>query len=440
MNFYKQIEQKMKHVASKEATPAPSFVWDNIEDALNENERGRKGYFWLFLGGLLLIGTYVLFQKNTVVKENSNTVLTSEIAQTIETIDVKKSVISANENIEKEIIVGSESDVYVPVKALLEDDEIQKNTFKNKSIPKVEKTFVTSPEIVNNDFFTERTTSKKNLLKEKTPENFQERQVENLSKIALSDLDFLAIDLPKLDYNRNKISCPSFGGKTINLNPFIEINGVGGMHFKNLDGTANQSLSEARNQTEKMWYSYGGNVAVGLNLSSNLYLGAGIEWGQAVDEFYYSDDAVTQLIITFDPETSQPIDTSLVLGVLENKGDIRYTTIDIPVFIGFTKQFRTFELGLESGLLYNLSFQTEGKIINEQLDISKISEEQNIYKKELGLGLRTSLVFRKTMGNGLSFQVKPTFKMYLDDINHTDYILPTTLQFARLNIGLRKDF
>jgi len=440
MNFYKQIEQKMKHVASKEATPAPSFVWDNIEDALNENERGRKGYFWLFLGGLLLIGTYVLFQKNTVVKENSNTVLTSEIAQTIETIDVKKSVISANENIEKEIIVSSESDVYVPVKALLEDDEIQKNTFKNKSIPKVEKTFVTSPEIVNNDFFTERTTSKKNLLKEKTPENFQERQVENLSKIALSDLDFLAIDLPKLDYNRNKISCPSFGGKTINLNPFIEINGVGGMHFKNLDGTANQSLSEARNQTEKMWYSYGGNVAVGLNLSSNLYLGAGIEWGQAVDEFYYSDDAVTQLIITFDPETSQPIDTSLVLGVLENKGDIRYTTIDIPVFIGFTKQFRTFELGLESGLLYNLSFQTEGKIINEQLDISKISEEQNIYKKELGLGLRTSLVFRKTMGNGLSFQVKPTFKMYLDDINHTDYILPTTLQFARLNIGLRKDF
>ena len=159
-----------------------------------------------------------------------------------------------------------------------------------------------------------------------------------------------------------------------------------------------------------------------------------------MDEFYYSEDAVTQMVITFDPETNQPIDTSLVLGMLENRGDIRYTMIDIPVFVGLTKQFRTFELGLEAGVLYNLSFKAEGKIINEQLDIFRISDETPIYKKELGLGLRTSLVFRKRMANGLAFQVKPTFKMYLDEINHADYILPTTLNFARLDVGLRKDF
>ena len=43
------------------------------------------------------------------------------------------------------------------------------------------------------------------------------------------------------------------------------------------------------------------------------------------------------MIITFDPTTGLPIDTSFVSGDLVDKGEIRYNTLDVPIFIGYHK-------------------------------------------------------------------------------------------------------
>jgi len=271
----------------------------------------------------------------------------------------------------------------------------------------------------------------------------EQELISNLNPINSLNQVIFCKDIP-VELNRNS-DCPNFKEKQ-GIRPFLEINGLLGLNNKQLESKEEAEeqlfadLKANREETESSWYNWGGNVLAGLNFNSNFYAGIGVDFMQAKEKFNYRQEGLGKIIISFNPETNTPIDTSVVFGTLLSEGEVRYSAVDIPLVLGYQKFHKTWVYGLELGALYNLSFRTSGKILNTDNAESRIEAESFIYRNKLHLGFKGSLVVSKDLGNGFSVHFKPGYRRYLNTIDDPSYPLKTTMDFMNVEMGCRMNF
>ncbi|MBK7096071.1 MAG: hypothetical protein IPH57_13860 [Saprospiraceae bacterium] len=406
----------MKKVAdSYEAVP-PEFVWENIELSLNQNRKRRHFFLWLVAGIAFLSLSALVFYRDIYgikdVAENDIKITGTNLGTT--GIDHKflpdENIIANNKSVQGKIesvipLVEKKSRLY-------ENENVEDKHEINEAI-KEEKAFLNEVKEENS-----------------SPEMII---INSISKsfVVMQNSVF------RPDFN-DKIKCPSFGDPKKRM--FAELGLLGGYHLKSIGNGSNEALAAIRNQSESGWYTWGLNGVFGINITPNFYIGTGIDWTQSKDKFKHSSDAITKMIITFDPVTGIPTDTSFVTGKLVSKGEIRYNSIDIPLIIGFVRKYDKWDFGVEMAPVFNLNFTANGKIFNDKKKISSIDKEPLVYKSGLGLGLKASFVIRRNISDGLSVQLKPTFKTYFNDINDSNYALPMRYNLFGINLGVRKDF
>lgn len=405
----------MKQIAENYEAVPPGFVWENIELSLNKKKKRRHFLFFMTMSLALVILSAVLFfgginDKN--VNEKTNNTGKTEVAATVLNEDLK--------NKEQNVIVDkTKKKKNVTVFPIIE------NQYRHKE-------YVDIKESKESDVFA-------NEESDLPDENSEDNKSMNEVMIKSLPGTYSLLELPVSGLNINdRIKCPDFRESRKRM--FAELGFLGGYHIKSIGNGSNEILAGMRNRSESEWYTWGFYGAFGLNVTPNFYIGTGIDWTQSKDKFNHSSEAITKMIITFDPVTGIPTDTSFVTGKLITKGEIRYNSIDIPIVVGFVKNYDKWDFGLEISPVFNLNFSAKGKIFNDKNKISAVEKEPPVYRSGLGMGLKASFLIRRIISDGLYVQLKPTCKTYFNDINDGNYPLPMRYNIFGLNIGVRKDF
>ncbi len=453
MKKWENLEESLRLEINTGVTEAPSFVWDNIESALDQNNK-RRPLFWILGAGLCLLTglflTYSTLSETASQEQNDAVVIHPDLVEPN----------PSNKNTVTALTTPTDESNTADSGLIRELKTANTKTATNRLVSekKKERKKKPTPELTNQSDTPDLELRKKEILpKASVSEKLSLLRSEALEKEANSSpvkvlLEKERAALPLLNIEvkggtevlrlSDKVNCPTFSNK-IKKTPFVEINGLLGRPIKTLSSSdvSSQELLDARNDSENSWYAWGGNIAAGLYFNRNLYAGAGLEWSQSKEKFDFTQESLVKMIITFDPVTSLPIDTSFVSGNLIEKGEIRYSSLDLPLFVGYQKSFKKWEIGIEGALLFNLNFKVEGKIFNKSLDIERVeTASTETYKNNVGLSYRASVVFRRFFGNGYSFHVKPTYRRFANQIQQVDYELQTKMSQVRIDFGVRKDF
>ena len=479
MDKHRNIEDQMKSVADQQRTTPPAFVWDNVTAELDKDKGKKRGFvFWIWgvgLLGLSMAGYFfvadgnhgsmstkhsavvVALEKNTATKASTDIGSSDLQGLSAHSLEEASEIGESSKAVQDEV-----ANITVSVKMSKETDT---DEFQSDGI--------SSPEAVNKkkatisgDYKSESQAVVESSVPYSANDKKANRVVQSLSTQVnvsqrssstdvvtantvrafdvVADLDSRSQELKEAERKINglkKVECPQFAvSKNIPL-PFVELSGILGTHSKSLaQGSASRALLENRNATESSWLDYGAQITVGWYLNSDFYIGSGLEATRATDRFEKSREGLTKMIIDFDLNTGEAVDTSFVTGNIMNQGLIRYQMIDIPVVLGYRRLVDRWSFGVEAAALINLRFSAKGKIMSEDRSVSTIADEGSVYKENVGLGLKSSFVVGSYLSHGLSIQSRLTYKSYLQDVNRTSYAMPTSLDFWRVEVGVRKEF
>ncbi len=100
-----------------------------------------------------------------------------------------------------------------------------------------------------------------------------------------------------------------------------------------------------------------------------------------------------------------------------------YKMIDIPVTIGYHHTFKEkWKVGVQAGVLVNLSLKTKGGIPDETLqEVDLKTNQNNIFKSQVGLNYHFGLSIGRSFLNKLELNFSPTVRFYSNDFSVQDY-------------------
>lgn len=431
MTELNKIELMQRNIVQSQRINAPGFVWDEIERKLDKRNKRRGLWIWFGVMLLPLLSFFIMknmFNENNYINNHNN----SNINSTAVSSELNNT--NNSENTDKQLIVGNIQKA--------ESEKLSNNSLNHANNNKLPKALIEQDNyrIENGNIKAEQSTE---LSIEYKPES-EVSEIRN--EVFINRLDckmlktFSKSNSVKSSPSVDKIKCPDFRNRK-SSKFFVEGGLSIGYPLKKFnENTTATELLKLREETENPWYSWGAYGQVGLYVYKELYVGAGLSFTQAKERFILEKESITKMVINFDPVTQEPIDTNFVTGTLVNKGEIRYNSLDIPLFVGISKNFDKFILGAELSLLVNVNFGAHGKIFNEYLNLSRIEDNTGIYKNNIGLAAKASVYLGYYLNSSTSIRLKPNFRYQFKPINTTSYPIETRLNNVSLELGIRKDF
>lgn len=447
------IENKMKQIVDGHSIAPPNFVWNNIESNLDNKPKTNNNVIW-YIGAIaiLLLFSYLYWNANNHIQTSSNSnVLIIPKKSNNPKLGPNKSILPVvtEDPISIEKDVSNNEIIVETLDSEVSNTKISINSPKKSTITQYSENNSTKNKNLNSlnsnvlvETFIDEKTNKLVESNTKSEKLLEQNQLINYSLLPSKYNTLLPFqfDIPKI---KDQVICPSFGKKGNGISTFLELGVIMGGHSINLENNLNDTetnqLLDKRKSTESNWYTWGAYVNLGINITPNFYVGTGIEYTQSKDQFDYTSGTITKMIINLD-ENGNPIDTSFVSGFNESKGEIKYSLIDIPLYIGAATNLGYFSIGAEIGAVLNISQSVTGKMVTLTDEINYIQDQDITYKNSVGIGLKAALILRKELSNGLSIQVKPGYKTYLNPISKDDYAIKSSYSTFNVNIGIRRDF
>ena len=182
-------------------------------------------------------------------------------------------------------------------------------------------------------------------------------------------------------------------------------------------------------------------------LNNHLQLTTGLQYSQINQKYVYRSENEIKLttvitertIITAPGVTVVVRDTSIVqtIGFKNKVEKNRFRSIDIPVLLGYQFGRGSVKVGLNAGVVLNVSSWYEGVILDSSLAVVPVQKGSQIYKSKVGMGLYTGILVTKELSNDMQVFVEPYYRHSLDNI--TSESLPYQQKFgtAGVNMGVR---
>ncbi len=456
MKSSNDIEKTLKERIGQDAVNPPEFIWDNIEKDLDEKPKRRLIFFWFAGLMMLLIVVMGIYQFSSdsngldgvsqiaVEEQNDQENITSiiEVKDADKKLDPESNQKSNELSLEENLITEKKESQNVNSPESLER-ELTENRIDQRQINK---------SYVQNESFNHTVTSG---IRTSVTEVDQTELLKDYNVISKATLDSkidsnAMVSISSID--RQKI-CLEFSSEVL-LNPELEsgdkeikiddkkkyfgmLSFSLGRHYKAFQDVNQIPLVIARNETESSWYAWGLNINAGYHLNDHVYLLTGLDFVQSKDRFYYEEEIYSRLVTN---SFSNQLDTSFMQGSYFSEGEVRHNSINIPLNIGIHQGFKSFDLGLEFGVLFNLKFSATGKVLQSPTIVSNYNDVGTIYKNSLGLGFSFGLVLSKNLSNGLGINCRPKFRMFMNEINDESYDIQTKMNYFLLDIGLKKSF
>ena len=474
------IDEQFKRLANNNDQLPPPDLWEDIEKKLPKPRKNKK-YFFFLLMGLTFIGTTCYFAINNISNKdllsvNTTSSVDEKIAlqndeitvnivrnnrtsnkvndeKSAETIEPQTDNKNQHKNIEtglssEQINLTVDNKVYL-IRPKKEDEAIDSEEATNKkagytqTVSEVSKAGTKTQKESKNietvllipsgvpEENQQQTTNKQPLKEETSP-----------SLLKLNTIVALVKNEHFISIAKAEKANPTFNSST-KLHPqkkpkknrlFVDLGGLVGFHNTQVTSTNTRELNYRKN-TEKNWYTWGTSLQLGYRLSDKFYVKSGIETLLSRDKF----ELMQNNVILEDVVDNTVLNYQVTTGTYFNKGDITYRQINIPLTIGCETTLGKLVLGMEATGITNLQYLTEGKIQTGTLTFSKV-EDEPIYKKNIGVGLRAAVTVGTKLNQHSSLYLRPTVSKYLNNTNLSTYEVDSELNQYFLELSYRFSF
>ncbi len=247
------------------------------------------------------------------------------------------------------------------------------------------------------------------------------------------------------------IICPTVRGKSSSFNTDwgMEIFASPDYAFKSVSNiNASAQYLNSKDSSEQMQVGYSAGIRLVKPLNDHFLLKIGLQYSQINQKFVYRSENEIKVttVITARTIIRSPGDTILVsdTSVLQTIGysvknvKNRYRSIDIPLTLGYEFGNDNLRIGINAGVLFNVSSWYQGEMLDTAYQAVSISKASNsLYKTNIGMGLYTSLSIQKRISENSYLFFEPYFRYNLK--NMTNDLSPYTQRFQAggLAIGLR---
>ena len=117
-----------------------------------------------------------------------------------------------------------------------------------------------------------------------------------------------------------------------------------------------------------------------------------------------------------------------------------YRILEVPFFLGYRKEWNNWSMGLQAGVLANISLKTRGKLLTDETTLVDIQSRQNtIFKTNIGLGYHIGLSFQRKLFSNMELSFSSFIRSY-NDITRDDYNISQKYTLFGSNIGLTYRF
>lgn len=467
--------QSWSQAADQHSVTPPPMVWERIEARLDQKEKKRPVAFWwlgaalLFIAGLIWLNAsrdrYTTTTKPVNHRDSYQPAGVSD-GHTAGDIHAAKEPGDKPSGAEPGTVAaaspasgpgayGPANDIRQPILASSEDNITDRRTDDgndhNKTIPEIQK----SGNGKSSDRITGSTAGipgggpDEDRRQQSVPEaagNALKHQPAERNTIELFDpltpLTFRPAQQHKYDFSPihsgKNVTCYSFReGKN---RFFLGLEGGPGLPLRKLNNRLEEGKLYANKlETEQPWYAYSASIHAGMLLKNNIFFYSGFNLAGIKEKFDYRRTGLTQIVITFDPVTNQPIDTSVQTGTVINSGENHIRLYQIPVSIGYQKAFNKWSVGVDAGMYFNLSASARGKLLWSDGNVRKL-EDATLYKNRIGMSAQIALTFGCMLDDSWSLYLRPQYVKALQSWTTENSSIEQSYDMIHVNLGVRKFF
>lgn len=250
-----------------------------------------------------------------------------------------------------------------------------------------------------------------------------------------------------------KGNCPKFHTNVPEY--FLEIFGSPDFHTSYLSVKDSEMAGYlgSRKNSETALPGYTIGLRAGMNFRNGLNLKAGMSYSAVNYRFDYRKEDVEVLKYKVVPSdtihgngtVAYVFDTIAYVekGIRTVRHYNSLKSIELPVWIGYQKEFLRWTVGINAGASLQLVSMKTGKVLspvlpNEPVEFSdSVNGHYNLYKRTLGVGILGSAQFGYKLTPDLDFVFEPYLKYYPKAITVDEYPLRQKLLVYGINIGLR---
>lgn len=247
------------------------------------------------------------------------------------------------------------------------------------------------------------------------------------------------------------IICPTTTRSRSNLNSdwAFEVFGSPDYALKSVSNiSASQQYLDKKDSSERMQVSYTAGFRLVKPLNDNLLLKAGFQYSQMNQKFTYrnENEIKTTTVITNRTIIRAPGDTIIVsdtstlrqVGYSVKTIHNHFRSIDIPVTLGYQFGNEDLSLGINAGVIFNLSSWYQGEILDSSYASVPINKVSNaIYKTNIGMGLYSSISILKKINDNTHLFFEPYFRYNLSNMTNSQSSYNQRFHVGGLAIGLR---
>jgi len=483
-------ERFLKELADNHQPVPPLSVWDGIEQDLDKDKGKRRLFPFLWFFGFLLLGAAIFINLRgkkdkefpTVEQEkiisddqkqsdlnpsdirtgdseainelilgqnanNSETILSDYQNQSDRNIRNIKSVDSEtineikqgrNAKSSKTILANSENRVLKKVDSeKLESfaNQQSQSNYLNTSI--VDRTLEVNPNTINsnsNAIITKEDIST-GMFSESSLEDRRIIQVPALQRLKLVGIPFER-RIPLLDPSKNLTAIFSSESKSnaSRATPwFLELGGGIGRNLSNptlIDSTQ----GGFRLNSESKWYTWSTSLLLGYQFDNLWYSNIGFDLNQTKNKFDYWRREVSSLLV--DENQNVQITTKDYFNI----GEIKYTFVDLGLSIGKRISIDKWQLALEGGPILNVLFKANGKVQVEVFEFSRLEDEEEYFKTQIGIGARLSAMLDYPISDQLWISAGPAYHQYFNTISSYNNPLEERNTILQVRARLRYHF
>ena len=416
-------ERYLKELADKYKPVPPPLVWDEIEQDLDKDKGKRRSFPFIWISGVLVIGA-MMFTYLTDTEDKGSPIVEQETIfndyqkqSESKSRDLKSRESRSGDSKTREIRRG-DSEVINEIKQGNTANFIETTTITTTSDTKEEKkvalknvnSFVTQQprqyqlNNLNTTSVDRSLMANTNEINAKAPviitneDIFRSRistqaTLEDINLIQVAALQRLerlrrpleiSRPLPDPGANLSDILIHNSRRHTSFSSPwFVELGGGIGRNLSNPE-LINPTLGTFRLNTESKWYSWSASFQLGYQFDNHWYTTLGFGLNQTKNRFDFWRRDISSLII------NENQNQQITSGDFFNLGEISYTFADVGLSVGKRININRWHFSLEGGPLFNVLFNANGKVQIDDLEFSRLENQEEYFNTQIGFGARLS--------------------------------------------------
>ena len=238
--------------------------------------------------------------------------------------------------------------------------------------------------------------------------------------------------------------CAPFGKGTVSF--FVDLGFSPDLPITRLKPRSQQDgpYVKTREATESALFSYSMGARISMLTKWGLALRTGINYSQVNEKFDFTQKSDETITITTIYDADGGIigtDTVVTHTPQRTVTSNRYRMLDVPVLLGYEKQFRRWRVGANAGAYFNILFAPQGEFLSPEMEPVSFTpgdpESFQAFRNRIGVGLYGSCQVSYHLTPRLQLLVEPHFKYYPETATIAEYEAEQNFANAGLFLALR---